>query len=67
MSKITEAINTLQDMLVKEQAELIVKFLEEDLKNRGSFAAIYNALDDQGLNDLRLDWQKVIVRVLNDR
>lgn len=67
MSKITEAIDTLQDMLVKEQAELIVKFLEEDLKDRESFIPAFDYLDDEDITELRQDWQKIIVRVLNDR
>ena len=65
MSRITEAIATLEGMLATEQANLIIKVIEYDLEQR-AMANVLNQLSESS-EDWRNDWCEMIVRIINDK
>ena len=65
MSRITEAIATLERMLATEQTNLIIKVIEHDLEQR-DLANVLNQLSESN-KDWRDDWRDMIVRILNDK
>jgi hypothetical protein len=65
MSKITEAIKTLEHMLVGERAEIAVKQIEDNLKDRAGFDAVFDGMDKETQEQIHQDLFKIIERVFD--